>query len=144
MIVDALRMIQDIRRTSRAVDVWGALLNIPQFVGGLIFIAQLEGRLILITLIFTLLVAGQIHRVSPFSRLIGLCHLPWLVLLPIIASKLSSAAPLGWYEGWLAYVFIVICISLVFDAWDVARYLRGDKKFAWASDLNSARRNLKQ
>lgn len=133
LILDALRMIGDIRRTSRAVDVWGAALNVPQFLGGLFFIGTPEGLVVLATLVFTLVVAGQIHRRTPFSRLIGLCHLPWLVLLPWLVHRLLAHEHTLALKAWLAYVAVTMAVSLVFDALDVYRYRKGERTFAWAS-----------
>lgn len=131
-IRDAFHVIRDIRRQGLAIDLWGAALNGPQAIGGLVYIGTLEGRAILGTLIVTLLVAGQIHKRQPFSRLTGLCHLPWLALLPWLVDRLLSTHALSAFTVWLGYVAIVIAISLVFDGLDVWRYARGDRRFAWS------------
>jgi hypothetical protein len=133
LILDALRMIRDIRRTGRAVGIWGAALNVPQLVGGLLFIATREGQLILATLVFTLVVAGQIHRRARFSRLIGLCHVPWLALLPWLAYRLQTVDHSVQLRVWGYYVAATIAISLIFDAMDIYRYAKGQKTFAWAA-----------
>jgi hypothetical protein len=133
LVLDALRMIQDIRRTSRAVDIWGAALNVPQLIGGLVFVRALEGQLILVTLVFTLIVAGQIHKRARFSRLIGLCHLPWLALLPWLVYRLLTVDYSIQLRVWGYYVAAAIAVSLIFDAIDVYRYTKGQKTFGWAS-----------
>jgi len=133
LLRDPLRMIGDIGRTSRVVNAWGAALNVPQVVGGLAFIATLEGQLVLATVVATLIVAGQIHRRTPFSRLIGLCHIPWLALLPWLVVRLQAQEHPIALQVWGYYVAVTIAISLVFDAIDVYRYARGRKTFAWAS-----------
>lgn len=132
LLTDPFRMIAQIRRIGGAIDAWGAALNIPQAIGGLVFIATIEGRTILATLIVTLIVAGQIHRRLPFSRLTGLCHLPWLALLPWLVVRLPAADGVGPFEIWLGYVCVTIAISLVFDARDLALYRRGETTYAWA------------
>lgn len=132
LLLDPFRMIRDIGRQGLGIFIWGGLLNIPQVLGGLVFIATIEGQVILATVIATLVVAGQIHRRQPFSRLIGICHLPWLALLPWLVYRLADAAAIGALEIWVAYVAAVIAISLVFDALDLYRYARGDRKFSWA------------
>lgn len=130
---DAVRMIRDIGRTNRAVNAWGAALNIPQFVGGLVFITTLEGQLVLATVVATLVIAGQIHRRTPFSRLIGLCHMPWLALLPWLVYRLRAMEHSAELRVWGWYVIVTIAASLLFDAMDVYRYSRGKKTFSWAS-----------
>jgi len=132
LLLDPFRMIRDIRSQSLAIYAWGGLLNIPQLVGGLIFISTIEGQVILATIIATLVVAGQIHKRRPVSRLIGICHLPWLVMLPWLVYRLQifeHSAPL---KIWAYYVAATIFISLIFDFLDVYRYARGEKTFSWA------------
>jgi hypothetical protein len=126
-------MIQDIGRESRAVYVWGAALNVTQLIGGLVFMTSLEGQLVLVTLVFTLIVAGQIHKRARFSRLIGLCHLPWLALLPWLVYRLLTVDHSIPLRVWGYYVAATIAVSLVFDAIDIYRYTRGQKTFGWAS-----------
>jgi hypothetical protein len=82
LFLDPLKMIREIRGLGGFIGTWGGLLNIPQVIGGLLFIRSLEGQIILVTAIFTLVVAGQIHKRAKFSRMIGICHMPWLAMLP--------------------------------------------------------------
>jgi hypothetical protein len=138
LLRDALLMIRDIGKTSRVVNIWGALLNIPQLIGGLLFITTTVGQLVLATLIVTLVVAGQIHRKSPFSRLIGLCHVPWLALLPWLVYRLQTAEHPVHLQIWGYYVAATISISLMFDVLDVYRYAKGQRTFSWASKEGSA------
>ena len=56
LLLDPFRMIGDINRQGGVIPIWGALLNIPQAIGGLVFITAIEGQLILATVIATLLV----------------------------------------------------------------------------------------
>ena len=133
-LLDPFRMIADIGRASRVIYFWGAGLNIPQVIGGLIFIAHVEAQLVLASAILTLLVAGQIHKRSPFSRLIGLCHIPWLLLLPWLAYRIGNFEHTVWLELWLYYTSITIAVSIVFDAVDVYQYSKGHRTFAWSED----------
>ncbi len=126
-------MVSDIKTKGLMIYLWGGLLNIPQVLGGLIFIRTVEGLVILLTVFFTLAVAGQIHKRTPFSRGIGICHLPWLVMLPWLISRITSfeQPPIQGY--WMIYVAIVVSISVIFDVNDVFRYVRGSKTFNWSN-----------
>ena len=130
-------MIADIGRTSRVIFFWGGALNIPQLIGGLIFLNHIEAQVILPVAIVTLLVAGQIHKKSSFSRLIGLCHLPWLAMLPWLIYRLASYEHDIWLELWLSYTAITIAISLIFDIADVYRYVKGQGTFAWSDGADN-------
>ena len=125
-------MIQDIRSLGGFIGIWGGLLNIPQVLGGILFIRTVEGQVILAAVILTLIVAGQIHRRARFSRIIGICHLPWLATLPWLVWRLISVEHASFLKVWLVYVAVTIAISLLFDILDVTRFLQGDTKFSWA------------
>ena len=114
LLLDPIRMIRDIRKQGLAIYAWGGLLNIPQLIGGLIFIATIEGQVILATVILTLVIAGQIHRRMRFSRLIGICHLPWLALLPWLVYRLQNFEHSLPLNIWAYYVAATIFISLIF------------------------------
>jgi len=133
LLKDIINMIKDIRSTSVAINLWGRALNIPQIAGGLIFIYTLEGSLVLIAEIAALLVASQIHKRSPFSRLMGMCHLPWLALAPWLLYRLQTVEHGPFLQAWLYYVAVTMCISLVFDVCDVYRYAKGAKIYRWSA-----------
>ena len=127
-----IHMIRDIRALGGAISRWGAALNIPQLIGGLIFISTPEGVAILLTEILCLLIAGQIHRRHKFSRLISLCHIPWLALLPWLVWRVLTVDHPLILTLWLFYVIVTIAVSLAFDIREVLQYRKGDKVFAWA------------
>ena len=125
-------MVRDIQGTTKAMRVWGALLNLSQLFGGIAFIFYLEGQLVLATVIFTLVVAGQIHKRARFSRLTGLCHIPWLVLLPWLIYRMQVTDPSFVLSIWTYLVCLLISISLVFDFRDIYYYFQGHRTFAWS------------
>jgi hypothetical protein len=132
MILDAIRLVRDIKTKGFTIDLWGTLLNVPQLIGGLIFIMTVEGLAVFATAIVTLVIAGQIHKREPFSRLIGCCHLPWLALLPWLVYRLQNFEHSWLMKSWGWYVAATILISLAFDVLDVYRYARGERKYSWA------------
>ncbi|MEL6374251.1 MAG: hypothetical protein AAFR04_09805 [Pseudomonadota bacterium] len=120
------------RRLPKHVDRWAAALNMPQVIGGFIFIWRWEGALILAAWTATMLTAGWIHRHAPMSRLIGLCQLWWLPVLPVVALT-------AWQEGLTlfallaGYIVITMTVSLAIDAYDLYRYSQGDRTYDGAS-----------
>lgn len=130
--LDAFRMIQDIRSQPGQIGKWGAALNIPQLIGGLIFIFTIEGLAILVAELVALGIAGQIHKRERFSRLISICHLPWVLLLPWLIWRLTTVEHGLILSIWLVYVTVTIAISLVFDVRELLLFRKGDRRFAWA------------
>lgn len=134
MILDAIRLVRDIKSKGFTIDLWGTLLNVPQLIGGLVFIMTVEGQMVFATAVVTLVIAGQIHKREPFSRLIGSCHLPWLLLLPWLVSRLQHFEHSLLMNVWGWYVAATILLSLVFDGFDLVRYARGQRRYSWADN----------
>lgn len=118
-VTDARNMISDLNRVSPFLRVWGPALNIPHVVGGLIFIGRIEAALVLVTCIFSVVVAAQIHKRRPFSRLTSLVHVVWLPLFPMLLDVLMTQGAVGAYGIWLTYVVITMGVSLILDAWNI-------------------------
>lgn len=124
LFLDPIRMIRDIRtELPRALDVWGAALNFPQLAGGLYFIGTLEGSLVLGSWLLVMLTAGYIHRHQRFSRLIGLCQVWWLPVLPALIQGAVGQTEISVFSVWLWYVCVTMVISLVLDVYDIHRYV---------------------
>ncbi len=69
-----------------------------------------------------------IFATKGFVRLLGIGHIFWVPMVPWLWIRLDQVgldSPLGY---WIAAVIVVDGISLVIDAVDVFRYLRGDRK----------------
>lgn len=118
-VKDARDMISDLGRVSPFLRLWGPALNIPHVAGGLIFIGRYEAALVLATSIFSVMVAAQIHKRSPFSRLTSLVHVVWLPLLPMLLEVLRTDGAVGAFGIWLIYVVITMVISLILDTWNI-------------------------
>lgn len=115
LITDTKRMIDDINRSSFWFGLWGAALNIPQVIGGFLFLPRLEAALILVTCAIPVVIAAQMHKRRPFTRLTSWVHLPWLLLLPYLVVTLLEEDLSTVFGVWLAYSTAVIAISLVLD-----------------------------
>ncbi|WP_416898342.1 MAG: hypothetical protein ACMVY4_00960 [Minwuia sp.] len=124
LFADIFRMIRDITRQAGWVGPWGAALNIPQFVGAAIFFDQPAGWIVAATNLLALMVAGQIHRRNPFSRLTSIVHLPWLALCPYLSAALASAESWQAFHWWIAYTAATMTASLAMDAYNLRLYLR--------------------
>ena len=61
-------------------------------------------------------------------RLLGIGHAPWLALVPWAWYR-SQALPEGsWMSIWLIALVVLNTGSLLIDAVDVVRYLRGERE----------------
>lgn len=126
LIIDTMRMIRDIDRGSFWLGMWGKALNLPQIIGGIWFLPRLEATLILIACVASVVIAAQVHKRSPFTRLTSWVHLPWLPLLPYLIHALQSEGVGTPFGIWLAYVTATIAISLILDVRNLWLYYLTD------------------
>lgn len=134
---DFMRMRRDLKAVRPDLDVWGFALNMPLLIGGLAFAYTVEGALILTSELLALVVASQLHRRRPLSRLMGLCHLPWLPLIPALVHWFVAHDHGTVFRAWLVYAIAVMALSVTLDAVDLYRYLTSDDK-SYASRRRAA------
>lgn len=67
-----------------------------------------------------------VHRTG-FTRLLGLGHILWLPLVVWLWSRIEAVPMAVGFDWWLRAVALVNALSLVIDAVDVLRWLRGER-----------------
>lgn len=132
MLKDIFVMIADIRRANPIVDMWGAALNVPQIIGGLIFIQHVEAQVVFVCVLVTLLIASQIHKRRRFSRSMALCHVPWVLLIPWLTWRLLTNEYSTFFTIWTGYAVATMAISVLFDTRDLVMYWFGNTTYRWS------------
>lgn len=122
VVRDAISMVRDLGAESPVIDRWGVALNVPQFIGGLVFILHPAGWVVLVGNALALLAAGQIHKRRRFSRLSSVVHVLWIPAVPLLAQVLIEAEEFGFFVAWCGYVAVTMAISLVMDVVNVYLY----------------------
>ena len=131
LLTDIFRMIRDITREAGWVGPWGAALNIPQFIGAAVFWQETAALVVAAVNLLCLMVAGQMHKRNPFTRLTSIVHLPWLILLPWMLTLFPGFDLWTAFHWWLAYTAFTIGLSLVMDAYNLMIWSR-DRRAAFA------------
>lgn len=113
------------------IKVWACFYPLPQIIGGLFFVQTLPGFVILAGRILSGIVASQVHKRSPFSKLMGpVGHAHWLLIIPYLVYELATqdlTAPLFWF---VSYVVGTTLVSGVIDVRELWTYLkRGHVKY---------------
>ena len=113
------------------IRLWACFYPLPQIIGGMIFIQTLPGVIILAGRVVSGIVASQIHRRSPFSKLMGpVGHAHWILIVPFLVYELSTqdlSPALFWF---ISYVIGTTLISGVIDVLELRTYLkRGHVEF---------------
>ncbi len=108
--------------------VWLGLLVAVNVAGPIYFFEALEAKVVLAAFLASAALMTAIFATKGFVRLLGIGHIFWVPMVPWLWIRLDQVgldSPLG---CWIAAVIVVDGISLVIDAVDVFRYLRGDRK----------------
>jgi len=121
-IADFLAMRRDIVARSRLLAVWGFLMNVPVLIGGLVFVRQPVGAAVAAAIVVSLLIATQMHKRWPLSRLLGLCHVVFLPVIPLQIVELRNMSALGVFEYWLIYSCAMMSLCVLIDLFDLFRY----------------------
>lgn len=121
-------MIRDLRAEIPRVGRWGFMLNMPMWLGGLIFVQRPEASATFVLNTIAVLIAAQIHKRNRFSRLTSICHVAWLPVLPfLISALLRSDEPVA-FRGWLLYTVVTMAISLALDVRNLMLYWGSDDR----------------
>lgn len=108
-------------------QLWVVMLVGANIVAPFFFLDHVEAR---ITLAAGLLGLGLMTALTGrfgFSRIVGLGHAAWIPLLAFLVSSLGEIPSSTGLGLWLRFVIVLDAISLVLDAADVVRFVRGDR-----------------
>jgi len=103
--------------------VWLVGVNL----GCLYFIGHVEAQVVLA--ITAIVIAGQtlIYQSIGFTRILGSTHILWLPMFAWMATRIDTIAQDPALADWLALLFATNMISIVVDAIDATRFLRGER-----------------
>lgn len=109
------------------VWLWLALLMTANMVLPLVFIASLEGQVVFLCMLIGAMLQMAIIARLGFVRLLGLGHILWLLLVPWLWGRLELHQPGTSFRYFLAGVMVINTISVLIDAADVVRWMRGER-----------------
>jgi len=110
-----------------AVQAWLTLLLGVNLLAPLFLFETLEARMVLATMLASVLPLTWITAAAGFSRLLGLGHILWVPLVVFLWRALPDYSAGTLVGVWLRAVIALNTASLVIDAIDVRRYVRGDR-----------------
>ncbi len=127
-----MNLLKDLVQFSKAmstlpwrIQIWAVFYPLPQLLGGLYFIRETPGLVILLGRLLSLIIGSQVHRHRPFSKLIGsIGHAHWLLILPYLLYLLTTQALDTGLYWFIVYVCILSMVSMVIDIHDVVRYFQ--------------------
>ena len=108
--------------------VWVMLLFGINLVPSLIYLASLEGKVVLAALMLGGLFQTAIFEARGFVRLLGIGHVAWLPMVLWLWMRMEAAPQGSVFRYWLLAVIIINSLSLIIDTVDVIRYIRGERE----------------
>ena len=110
------------------VKLWLAVLLAANMIAPLFFFETLEARVVLAALLASAVLMTILTGLSGFTRLLGLGHVLWIPLIGWLLTRLDAFPPDDAFGIWMRVLIALNTISLIVDAVDVTRYIRGDRR----------------
>lgn len=84
-------------------------------------------RWVILSMIPIVMLMTYLFNTFGYTRILGLGHIPfWTPLVIYLIRSFKPEDKTTWTGRYLYFITAIICISLLFDYIDVARYLLGD------------------
>ncbi len=107
---------------------WMGLLVVANTLAPLYFIQTLEGKVVLAAIMCSMTIMTAIFGAKGFVRLLGIGHIAWVPLIPWLFTRLDNSSFDSFFGYWLVAVIVLNSLSLIMDAIDVLRYIKGERR----------------
>ena len=108
--------------------MWIGLMTLTNAVAPIYFFETLEAKVVLTVFVLNTLVMTAIFASKGYVRLLGLGHILWIPLVAWLLARLGQVEPQSALGYWLIAVIVVNSLSVIIDAMDVLRYMRGERE----------------
>lgn len=88
----------------------------------------IQGQATLVAFAASMVIGYLVVAKTGFSRLIGLCHLPWIPLAIWIGLQMPSAPSDHPMFYWMIALMVINGFSIIVDVVDVMRFIGGDRE----------------
>ena len=107
--------------------LWVGMLIGANLVAPFFFLEHVEARVTLAAGLVGMVLMTALTGRFGFTRIVGLGHIAWLPLIAFLMGSVTEVPATTSLGLWLRTVIVLDAISLVFDAADAVRFLRGDR-----------------
>ncbi len=109
-------------------QLWLVVLVTANVVVPLFFLDRLEGKVVLVTLMASMILMTILTGIFGFTRVLGLGHIFWVPLIVFLWIRLGQNPADDFFGIWIRALMVINALSLVIDAVDLTRYFRGDQE----------------
>jgi len=107
--------------------IWLATLMAANMVAPLFFLKSVEGLAVFVSINLSAITGTILYKQQGFTRLLGLMHWPWVILLPFLWMRLDAVSAAEPFGIWIRAVLVLNSLSLILDLVDVIKYATGDR-----------------
>jgi hypothetical protein len=107
---------------------WLLLLVTVNVAIPLFFVSRFEAQMVLGAMVVNIILMTLLTGLTGFSRLVGLGHYPWFLLLYILWTQLDQIPADDFFGIWIRVLIVLNALSLVLDTVDAVRYVAGDRE----------------
>ena len=107
--------------------VWVMLLMTVNMIVPLFYLGTPEGKIVLGAAVFGAVLQTAIFSAKGFVRLLGIGHIAWVPMVAWLWTRLDLAPAGSLFRYWLLATLVLVSVSLLMDASDVIRYVRGER-----------------
>ncbi len=109
-------------------QLWLLLLVTVNIAIPLFFVGRFEAQMVLGTMVVNVILMTLLTGLTGFSRLLGLGHYPWFLLLYFLWTRLDQIPADDFFGIWIRVLMVANALSLVIDTVDAARYVAGERE----------------
>ena len=129
-IADFSAMRREIVARSRILDAWGFFLNVPTVIGSFFYLDRPVGAAVCAAILVSLLIATQMHKRMPMSRLMALCHIVFLPAIALLVMEVGPGSINNAFGIWATYSLVLMTICVLIDLFDLYRYfIQGNRTY---------------
>jgi hypothetical protein len=93
----------------------------------LFFITHIEAQVVLAVTAIAVAAQTLIYQRSGFIRILGTTHILWVPMFAWMAARVDQISDEPSLANWLVLLFATNLVSMIVDAIDAIRYVRGDR-----------------
>jgi len=123
-----LRFHRGVRKLPIGWQIWLLALVMTNMIVPLFYITHPEAQMSLGLSLLGGFIGITLVKIQGFTKLLGLMHLPWFFLVYYLWTRLSLHPAESTFGIWIRAAILLSTLSLVIDAIDVFRYIKGDRK----------------
>ncbi len=104
---------------------WVMALMTVNMIVPLFYLGTLEGKVVLGAFVLGAVLQTAIFSAKGFVCLLGIGHIAWVPMVAWLWTRLDLAPAGSLFRYWLFTTLVLVGVSLLIDAGDVIRYVRG-------------------